>query len=114
MMKQDIYSWLQATEFEISMHTLSSITAKDYRAMFQHVVTIVDPAYPFDARLRFEDEFQPALKALRYPFSAQIDNKWLAAPGSMHSWPYLLAALHWLVEMGKVTYSPHHEEPYIN
>ncbi|OAX41313.1 hypothetical protein K503DRAFT_863957 [Rhizopogon vinicolor AM-OR11-026] len=100
-MKQDIYSWLQATEFDISMQTLSSITGKDYRAMFQHLVTIVDPAYPFDARLRFEDEFQPALKALRYPFAAQIDNKWLAAPGSMHSWPALLAVLHWLVEMGK-------------
>ncbi|OJA10412.1 hypothetical protein AZE42_03545 [Rhizopogon vesiculosus] len=100
-MKQDIYSWLQATEFDISMQTLSNITGKDYRAMFQHLVTIVDPAYPFDARLRFEDEFQPALKALRYPFAAQIDNKWLAAPGSMHSWPALLAALHWLVEMGK-------------
>ncbi|KIK39942.1 hypothetical protein CY34DRAFT_807720 [Suillus luteus UH-Slu-Lm8-n1] len=100
-MKQEIYSWLQATEFEISMQTLSSITGKDYRAMFQHLVAIVDPGYPFDSRLRFEDEFQPALKALRYPFAAQIDNKWLAAPGSMHSWPALLAALHWLVEMGK-------------
>ncbi|KAG2364481.1 HEC/Ndc80p family-domain-containing protein [Suillus spraguei] len=100
-MKQEIYSWLQATEFDISMQTLSNITGKDYRAMFQHLVAIVDPGYPFDSRLRFEDEFQPALKALRYPFAAQIDNKWLAAPGSMHSWPALLAALHWLVEMGK-------------
>lgn len=100
-MKQDIYSWLQATEFDISVQTLSNITGKDYRAMFQHLVTIMDPGYPFDSRLRFEDEFQPALKSLRYPFSAQIDNKWLAAPGSMHSWPALLAVLHWLVEMGK-------------
>ncbi|KAG1754258.1 HEC/Ndc80p family-domain-containing protein [Suillus lakei] len=100
-MKQEIYSWLQATEFDISMQTLSNITGKDYRTMFQHLVVIVDPGYPFDSRLRFEDEFQPALKALRYPFAAQIDNKWLAAPGSMHSWPALLAALHWLVEMGK-------------
>ncbi|KAG1778539.1 HEC/Ndc80p family-domain-containing protein [Suillus placidus] len=100
-MKQEIYSWLQATEFDISMQTLSSITGKDYRAMFQHLVVIVDPGYPFDSRLRFEDECQPALKALRYPFAAQIDNKWLAAPGSMHSWPALLAVLHWLVEMGK-------------
>ncbi|KAG1891512.1 HEC/Ndc80p family-domain-containing protein [Suillus subluteus] len=100
-MKQEIYSWLQATEFDISMQTLSNITGKDFRAMFQHLVAIADPGYPFDTRLRFEDEFQPALKALRYPFAAQIDNKWLAAPGSMHSWPTLLAALHWLVEMGK-------------
>ncbi|KIJ69479.1 hypothetical protein HYDPIDRAFT_172867 [Hydnomerulius pinastri MD-312] len=100
-MRQEIYSWLQGTEYEISMQTLMSITGKDYRAMFQHLVSMVDPSYPFDPKMRFEDEFQPALKALRYPFASQIDNKWLAAPGSMHSWPALLAALHWLVEMGK-------------
>ncbi|KAG2112844.1 HEC/Ndc80p family-domain-containing protein [Suillus clintonianus] len=100
-MKQEICSWLQATEFDISMQAFSNITGKDYRAMFQHLVAIVDQGYPFDPRLRFEDEFQPALKALRYPFAAQIDNKWLAAPASPHSWPALLAALHWLVEMGK-------------
>ncbi|KIK93506.1 hypothetical protein PAXRUDRAFT_828900 [Paxillus rubicundulus Ve08.2h10] len=100
-MRQEIFSWLQGTEYEISMQTLTSITGKDYRAMFQHLVSMVDPSYPFDPKMRFEDEFQPALKALRYPFSSQIDNKWLAAPGSMHSWPALLAALHWLVEMGK-------------
>ncbi|KAH7889765.1 HEC/Ndc80p family-domain-containing protein [Phlebopus sp. FC_14] len=100
-MRQEIFSWLQDTEFDISMQTLTNITGKDYRAMFQHLVSMVDPSYPFDPKMRFEDEFQPALKALRYPFASQIDNKWLAAPGSMHSWPALLAALHWLVEMGK-------------
>ncbi|KAF9246586.1 HEC/Ndc80p family-domain-containing protein [Melanogaster broomeanus] len=100
-MRQEIFSWLQGTEYEISMQTLTSITGKDYRAIFQHLVSMVDPSYPFDPKMRFEDEFQPALKALRYPFASQIDSKWLAAPGSMHSWPALLAALHWLVEMGK-------------
>ncbi|KAG9318418.1 hypothetical protein JVU11DRAFT_509 [Chiua virens] len=78
-MRQEIFSWLQATEYEISMQTLTSITGKDYRAYV--------PA--------------SSLKALRYPFASQIDNKWLAAPGSMHSWPALLAVLHWLVELGK-------------
>ncbi|KAF8136293.1 HEC/Ndc80p family-domain-containing protein [Boletus edulis] len=100
-MRQEIFSWLQGTEYEISMQTLTSITGKDFRAIFQHLVSIVDPSYPFDPKMRFEDEFQPALKALRYPLTSQLDNKWLAAPGSMHSWPALLAVLHWLVEMGK-------------
>ncbi|KAL4068416.1 HEC/Ndc80p family-domain-containing protein [Scleroderma yunnanense] len=100
-MRQEIFSWLQTTEYEISMQTLMSITGKDYRAMFQHLVNLVDPYYPFDPKMRFEDEFQPALRALRYPFASQLDNKWLAAPGSMHSWPTLLAVLHWLVVMGK-------------
>lgn len=83
------------------MQTLTSITGKDYRAMFQHLVNLIDPCYPFEPKVRFEDEFQPALRALRYPFVSQIDNKWLAAPGSMHSWPALLAVLHWLVDTGK-------------
>ncbi|KAG8217454.1 HEC/Ndc80p family-domain-containing protein, partial [Butyriboletus roseoflavus] len=100
-MRQEIFSWLQGTEYEISMQTLTSITGKDFRAIFQHLVTVVDPSYPFDPKMRFEDEFQPVLKALRYPFASQIDNKWLAAPGSMHSWPALLAVLYWLVELGK-------------
>lgn len=100
-MRQEIFAWLQTTEYEISMQTLMSITGKDYRSMFQHLVNLVDPCYPFDPKARFEDEFQPALRALRYPFVSQLDNKWLAAPGSMHSWPTLLAVLHWLVQMGK-------------
>lgn len=106
-MRQEIFAWLQATDYEISMQTLTSITGKDYRAIFHHLVNIIDPPYPFDPKMRFEDEFQPALKALRCPFASQIDNKWLAAPGSMHSWPALLAVLHWLVEMGKVS----HDQP---
>lgn len=69
--------------------------------MFQHLVNLIDPCYPFEPKVRFEDEFQPALRALRYPFVSQMDNKWLAAPGSMHSWPALLAVLHWLVDIGK-------------
>ena len=101
-MRQEIFAWLQTTEYEISMQTLMSITGKDYRSMFQHLVNLVDPCYPFDPKARFEDEFQPALRAFRYPFVSQLDNKWLAAPGSMHSWPTLLAVLHWLVQMGKV------------
>ncbi|KAI6010177.1 HEC/Ndc80p family-domain-containing protein [Pisolithus marmoratus] len=100
-MRQEIFSWLHATGYEISMQTLTNITGKDYRAMFQHLVNLIDPCYPFEPKVRFEDEFQPALRALRYPFVSQIDNKWLAAPGSMHSWPALLAVLHWLVDIGK-------------
>ncbi|KAH7930854.1 hypothetical protein BV22DRAFT_999891 [Leucogyrophana mollusca] len=100
-MRQEILAWLQNTEYEVSMQTLTSITGKDYRAMFQHLICMIDPSYPFDSRVRFEDEFVPALRAVRYPFASQMDSKWLAAPGSMHSWPALLAVLHWLVEMGK-------------
>ncbi|EIW85247.1 hypothetical protein CONPUDRAFT_98128 [Coniophora puteana RWD-64-598 SS2] len=100
-MRSEIFTWLQATEYDIAPSTLTNITGKDYRAIFHHLVQMLDPFYPFDQRLRFEDEFQPCLRAIKYPFASSIDNKWLAAPGSMHSWPALLAVLYWLVEMGK-------------
>ncbi|KAG6889725.1 hypothetical protein C0995_015023 [Termitomyces sp. Mi166 len=107
-MRQEILSYLQGAGFEISMASLANITGKDFRAIFDFLVLTLDPSHPLGQSARLEDEFVPALKALRYPFSHQIDNKWLAAPASMHSWPSLLGVLHWLVEMCKL------REDYIN
>ncbi|KAG6891035.1 hypothetical protein C0992_010697 [Termitomyces sp. T32_za158] len=107
-MRQEILSYLQGAGFEISMASLANITGKDFRAIFDFLVLTLDPSHPLGQSARFEDEFVPALKALRYPFAHQIDNKWLAAPASMHSWPSLLGVLHWLVEMCKL------REDYLN
>ena len=101
-MRQDVVSWLQSTEYDISMQTLANITGKEYRNIVQYLFSMLDPGYPFDPQARFEEEFISALKCLRYPFVGQVDPKWLAAPASMHSWPSLLGVLHWLVVMCKV------------
>ncbi|KIK03839.1 hypothetical protein K443DRAFT_676493 [Laccaria amethystina LaAM-08-1] len=101
-MRQDILSYLQSSGFDISMATLANIQGKDYRAIFDFLILNLDPFHPLNQNARFEDEFVPALKAVRYPFAHQIDNKWLAAPASMHSWPSLLGVLHWLVELNKM------------
>lgn len=101
-MRQDVHAYLNEAGFEISMQTLTSMQGKDYRAIFDTLVLTLDPFHPFKDGARFEEEFLPALKALRYPFAHQIDPKWLAAVASPHSWPYLLGVLHWLVELCKV------------
>lgn len=101
-MRQDVANYLNSSGFEISMATLANIQGKDYRAIFNYLVLTLDTCYPLREGARFEDEFVPALKMLRYPFAHQIDQKWLAAVASPHSWPYLLGALHWLVELCKV------------
>jgi kinetochore protein NDC80 len=101
-MRQDVVNYLNSSGFEISMSTLANIQGKDYRAIFHALALTLDSCYPFKEVARFEDEFVPALKALRYPFAHQIDQKWLAAVASPHSWPYLLGTLHWLVELCKV------------
>ncbi|KAF8969804.1 HEC/Ndc80p family-domain-containing protein [Flammula alnicola] len=101
-MRQDVYNYLNESGFEISMQTLTSMQGKDYRAIFDTLVLTLDPCHPLKEGVRFEEEFIPALKALRYPFTHQIDTKWLAAVASPHSWPYLLGVLHWLVELCKM------------
>lgn len=101
-MRHDIFIFLQSAGFEIAPSTLNNIQGKEYRAIYEFLVLNLDPVYPFSSG-RFEDDFAPALKALRYPYSHSLDNRWLAAPASMHSWPPLLGVLHWLVEMCKVS-----------
>ncbi|EIM90401.1 uncharacterized protein STEHIDRAFT_75157 [Stereum hirsutum FP-91666 SS1] len=98
-MRQDIVTELQNSGYDIHPSTLANITGKDFRAIFHHLVLLLDPNYPFNHSARFEDEFLPAMRALRYPFVGQLDSKWLAAPASMHSWPSLLGVLHWLVNL---------------
>ena len=101
-MRQDIVNWLGGTEYDITMQTLTNMTGKDYRNVFQYLLSMLDPGYSFDPQVRFEEEFVSALKCVQYPFVGQVDPKWLAAPASMHSWPLLLGILHWLVCMCKV------------
>lgn len=102
-MRQDIFVFLQSAGFDIAPTTLTNIQGKEYRTIFEFLVRDLDPGYPLSGG-RFEDEFAPALKAFRYPYAHNLDNKWLAAPASMHSWPPLLGVLHWLVEMCKASY----------
>ncbi|KAJ7134966.1 HEC/Ndc80p family-domain-containing protein [Mycena crocata] len=100
-MKQEIFGYLKEMRYDIAQSTLNNIQGKDYRAIFDFLVLTLDPCHPLNPNARFEEEFVPALKALRYPFVGSMDNKWLAAPASMHSWPSLLGVLHWLVESCK-------------
>jgi kinetochore protein NDC80 len=101
-LRQDILTWLPTTGYDIDKNVLMNITGRDYRAIVYHLVYLLDPGYLFNDKARFEDEFVLLLRTLRYPFAAQVDPKWLAAPASMHAWPYLLAVLHWLSDMSKV------------
>lgn len=104
-MRQDVYNYLNSSGFEIAPGTLTSISGKDYKAIFETLVLTIDPYYPFVEGAKLEEEFVPALRALRYPFSQLIDQRWLAAVASPHSWPSLLGVLHWLVEVCKVSHS---------
>ena len=49
---------------------------------------------------KIEEEFPKTLKSMKYPFT--ISKSAMFSIGSLHSWPALLGALHWLVELIKV------------
>lgn len=102
-MRQDIVGWLQSTGFEIPNGILQNITGRDFGAIFQHLISLLDPQWPFRPQQRWEEQFLPPLKALRYPYVGSIDLRWLATPAAPHSWPTLLGVLHWVVEIGKVS-----------
>jgi kinetochore protein NDC80 len=101
-MRQDILVHLQKCGLDINMSKLLNIQGKDYRLIFDFLLLNIDPNYPINSEARFEDEFVPALKHLQYPYVGNIDNKWLAAVASMHSWPHLLGVLHWLTVLDMV------------
>ena len=100
-MRKETAAWLNETGCPCTAQTLAQITGKDFKTVFQHLVLLLDPNYPFDPNAKLEEDFIPALKAMVYPHINQLDVKWLVTPASMHALPSLLGVLHWLVEMGK-------------
>ena len=54
------------------------------------------------ANKKIEEEVPKILKSLKYPFT--ISKSAMFSIGSLHSWPPLLGALHWMVELIKVCY----------
>ena len=105
-MRTTILGWLESTEFDGAMNhkTLGTCTAKDFRSIFMHLIYLLDASYVFGEKGRkFEDEVILLLKAHAYPFADSVDRKWLTAPSSPFSWPSLLAMLHWMTELSKVS-----------
>ena len=79
----------------VAPKTLASPTAKDFTMIVQFLFQQFDPN--MKAFGKIEDEVPLFFKRLNYPF--QISKSALFAVGSPHSWPAVLAALAWLVEL---------------
>ncbi|KJE89085.1 hypothetical protein CAOG_00634 [Capsaspora owczarzaki ATCC 30864] len=83
----------------VNVKMLSSPSVTDFQRMFKFLYAHLDASYPFAGKL--EDEIPVLFKRMKYPFT--ISKSSLFAVGSPHTWPTLLGALSWLVEL--VTYS---------
>ena len=79
----------------VSPKTLTHPTCKD----FVHIVTFLFKKVDSSLKIvgKMEEEVPQIFKKLKYPFP--ISRSALYAVGSPHSWPSLLAALTWLVEL---------------
>lgn len=80
----------------ISPKILARPSSKDFNNIVTFLLRLVDPNFN-DGTCKFEDEVAAAFKALGYPFN--ISKTALYAVGSPHTWPGLLAAITWLIEL---------------
>lgn len=79
----------------ISTKVLASPSSKDYFNIFQFLYQKIDPMYELGKTP--QDDIPNIFKELHYP--TRITRSALVSPGSPHTWPGLLAALVWLVEL---------------
>lgn len=79
----------------ISPKLLTNPTSKEFIHMVHFLFRRVDPNISFAGKI--EDDVPALFKRLNYPF--QISKSALYAVGSPHTWPSLLAALTWIVEL---------------
>lgn len=80
---------------QVAPKTLASPTGKDFANIVAFLFQQFDPSFRITGKV--EDEVPLFLKRLNYPF--QISKSALFAVGSPHSWPAVLAAITWLVEL---------------
>jgi kinetochore protein NDC80 len=94
---------------KLSPKALNPPTNKDFRRICEFLVHRLDATIQFR---NFEEEFVVLLRSIRYPFA--LSPKVLAAVGSPHSWPSLLGALDWLVDLLNVRTPPTTTTPCTN
>jgi len=79
----------------IAPRVLSSPTTKDFVHILSFLLKAIDPNFKFGGK--FEEEVPVIFKSLGYKIT--INKGPLQSVGAAHSWPQLLAALSWLVEL---------------
>jgi len=82
-------------DMPISPKILTRPTGRDFFNISEFLMKCIDPRFQFKGKI--EDELPRCFKALKYPFA--ISKTALQAVGTPHTWPPLLGALAWVVEL---------------
>jgi len=80
---------------------LSNPTTKDFQEIFKFIYCSYDGKLVTalnSLQKKFEDEVPLLLRQAGYPYAADISKSHLQAIGAQHSWPGMLAMLHWFVQ----------------
>ena len=94
-----LHHYLENNDYEhpIKLKDLGRPSAKDFHNFMSFLLRKVDPIFNKSIKRKFEDDVVIAFKTLGYPFN--ISKTALVAAGSPHTWPTLLLAISWLIEM---------------
>lgn len=93
----DLIRYLVSNSYNqrISTKLFNPPTGKEFKNVVTFLFRLLDEGYELTGRV--EDEVPLIFKGLHYPFG--ISKTGLTAVGSPHTWPALLGALSWLVEL---------------
>lgn len=90
----------------ITSKILQSPTGKDFQSILTFLLRMLDPTFSLSTGPgKMEDEVHNVFKSLRYPF--QISKTALTAVGAQQSWPAVMGAMMWLLELLEVSPSRH-------
>jgi len=79
----------------ISKQLLVSPTSKDFFKIFEFIYKLLQPDYKMTTKM--EEEVPRVLRLMAYPFN--ISKTYLYSVGAAHTWPHLLAALSWMLDI---------------
>jgi len=96
-----LYQYLDNNDYcyenPIKLKDLQKPSGKDFQGIMTFLMKKIDPNFNSSPKRKFEDEVVTAFKVMGYPFN--ISKTALVAAGSPHTWPTLLLAISWLIEL---------------
>ena len=96
-----ISSFLGAHGFDMPAKNLVTPMTKDFIITLNFLINQIDPHFKIPPGTKFdEDLVLQVLKFIQYPINLSKRN--LSSIGTPHTWPSVLAALVWIVELLKV------------
>ncbi|KAA1100554.1 kinetochore-associated Ndc80 complex subunit ndc80 [Puccinia graminis f. sp. tritici] len=98
--QHEVYEFLQERGYPepLTIKTLQTPTTKDFQNIFKFMIQCSDHGHVWGIYgKKPEDEVIPLLKSMGYIAYDALTKSGLQAPGSMHTWPTLLAMLQWIV-----------------